>query len=462
MNTKITAVYLRIHSEDKQAKDDQIDEMNKYCSINNLEAAYYVDQGLEADYKKQPQFKKLHNDVLKGRISKIVLRRLETVSRKALDGMIILDSWLKKDTSIIILNEPLLLDGENRQFTRHLLQIFSRWEEKIRKTHSLNGIARAKKKAPEKYSGRKMGAYSVDSDKILELRAKRLSIVKVSEIMNVGRTTVQNHIDRKAVIDVNSALETISEKSDSIGSFNLTFDFHDGLKAIYKVNGSKDIKIPKKIIGILMKASKKWFPRYHDLNKIFYQNLMNRIALLWYEHQFSKWLDDKELDHKSSLELIDQAERDVIDEDKHREIDQPIKSEDRVNALESARDIMSAFRLMAKQNNLDGSFEFNFDFDTGLTGVYKVEGKEDVKIWNTSLRGMIKASKKWSSEEYDIDIINYEKLMNNIAYICYQKQFSSESDKNEFDQINITKMITDSEEQVGNQSELEQDDKLNS
>ena len=66
---------------------------------------------------------------------------------------------------------------------------------------------------------------------------------------------------------------------------------------------------------------------------------------------------------------------------------------------------------------------------------------------------MIKASKKWSSEEYDIDIINYEKLMNNIAYICFQKQFSSESDKNEFDQINITKMITDSEEHVGNQSE---------
>ena len=246
MNTKITAVYLRIHSEDKQAIDDQIGEMNKYCSINNLEATYYVDQGLDADYKKQPQFKKLHNDVLKGRISKIVLRRLETVSRKALDGMIILDSWLKKDTSIIILNEPLFLDGENRQLTRQLLQIFSKWEEKIRKTHALNGIARAKKKAPEKYSGRKMGAYSVDSDKILELRAKRLSIVKVSEIMNVGRTTVQNHIDRKAVIDVNSALETISEKSDSIGSFNLTFDFHDGLKGIYKVNGSKDIKIPIK------------------------------------------------------------------------------------------------------------------------------------------------------------------------------------------------------------------------
>lgn len=462
MNTKITAVYCRIHSEDKQAIDDQIAEINKYCSNNNLEATYYVDQGLNADYEKQPQFMKLHNDVLKGKIGKIVLRRLETVSRKALDGMIILDSWLKKDISIIILNKPLLLNGENRQLTRQLLQIFSKWDEKIRKTNALNGIATAKKKAPEKYSGRKMGAYSVDSDKILELRAKRFSIAKVSEIMNVGRTTVQNHIDRKAVIDVNSSLETISEKSDSIGSFNLTFDFHDGLKGIYKVNGSNDIKIPKKIIGILMKASKKWFSRYHDLNKIFYENLMIRIAFLWYEQQFSKWLDNKELDHKSSLELIDQAEMDVINEDKHREIDQPIKSEDRVKALESARDTMSAFRLMAKQNDLNGSFEFNFDFDTGLTGIYKVEGKEDVKIWNTSLRGMIKASKKWSSEEYDFDIINYEKLMNNIAYMCYQKQFSLESDKNEFDQININKMITDSEEYVGNQSEEEQDDKLKS
>ena len=86
--------------------------------------------------------------------------------------------------------------------------------------------------------------------------------------------------------------------------------------------------------------------------------------------------------------LIDQAEMDVINEDKHREIDQPIKSEDRVKALESARDTMSAFRLMAKQNDLNGSFEFNFDFDTGLTGIYKVEGKEDVKIWNTSLRAV--------------------------------------------------------------------------
>ena len=52
--------------------------------------------------------------------------------------------------------------------------------------------------------------------------------------------------------------------------------------------------------------------------------------------------------------------------------------------------------------------------------------------------------------------------MNNIAYMCYQKQFSLESDKNEFDQININKMITDSEEYVGNQSEEEQDDKLKS
>ena len=70
MNTKITAVYCRIHSEDKQAIDDQIAEINKYCSNNNLEATYYVDQGLNADYEKQPQFMKLHNDVLKGKIGK--------------------------------------------------------------------------------------------------------------------------------------------------------------------------------------------------------------------------------------------------------------------------------------------------------------------------------------------------------------------------------------------------------
>ena len=162
-------------------------------------------------------------------------------------------------------------------------------KKRVYKKLAEKGIARTRAKSPEKYSGRKTGSYTVDGDKILELRAKRFSIASIASTLNVGKSTVVNHIDRNAAKNIERALTTMGEQNNLIGSFNLTYDFHDGLSATYKVKGfkSKPSIISHAALKFLMKVSKELYVNHYDLDKALYEKLMIKKVYDWYTNELN-------------------------------------------------------------------------------------------------------------------------------------------------------------------------------
>jgi len=297
MAEKLTAAYLRISTDKKQKVDSQLADIKDYCANHGIEATYYVDEGFSGSNTDRPEFKRLQEDVFKGRVETIIVSRIDRISRKASDGIKIFDNWLADEIKVISVNEAISFEGPTGDLTRKLLQILAEWDSAVRRERALQGIAVAKEKNPEKYSGRKTGAYTVDSDKILKLRAKRFSIASIASTLDVGKSTVVNHIDRNAAKDVEEALVTMGEQNNLIGSFNLTYDFHDGLTGTYAMKGTDPEIMPKSLLSGLMKASKKWYPIYWNEDQELYQKLMTRLAYQWYENIWSSFnIDNDDMD----------------------------------------------------------------------------------------------------------------------------------------------------------------------
>ena len=329
MSDKKTAAYIRISTDKKQKIDSQLADVEEYCSNHGIEATFYVDEGFTGNDTERPEFQRLQEDVFKGRINKIIISRLNRISRKAADGMKIFEDWLDKDIEVISVNESMSFEGATGKLTRQLLQILSEWDQSVRRESALKGIAIAKEKHPEKYAGRKMGAYSVDGDKILELRAKRFSMAKIADMLKVSENTVQNHVDRNAVNDIEEALERMVKQKDMLGKFELKLSFHDGLTGNYSFNGVDNV-IPSPTLKGLMKSSKKWFAIHADDNLDHYKKLMTELVSLWDDNWFSFHLSEEDVEDINPNDLMKEAEMNVSNEDKHKEMDDRLKEEGRI------------------------------------------------------------------------------------------------------------------------------------
>ena len=301
MSNKIIAAYIRISTDKKQKVDSQVADIEEYCENHSLEPKFYIDEGFTGNNVDRLAFLRLQEDVFKGRVSTIIVSRLDRISRKAGDGINIFEGWLEKDINVISVNESMSFEGAAGKLTRQLLQILSEWDSSQRRERALKGIQVAREKHPEKFSGRKTGAYSIDVEKIHKLRAMNFSIESIAKTLNVGKTSVQNHIDRKAAFDVTTALNVMAKKSDLTGVFNIEYDFNTGLSGTFTVKGLKPEEIPNRFLSDMMKASKKWYAKYYHNNRELYESALTELASVWYEEVWSSFNYDESEPEEISL-----------------------------------------------------------------------------------------------------------------------------------------------------------------
>ena len=184
---KITGAYVRISTDKKQKIDSQVDDIKEYCNNHGIDAEYYVDEGFTGNNTDRPEFNRLQEDVFKGRVNRIIVSRVNRISRRASEGIRIFDEWLEKDIEIISVKESLNFSGPTGKLTRRLLQIISEWDQEVRREAALKGIKVSREKNPEKYSGRKVGAYSVETAKIMKLKGSGYTLDEISETLKIAK-----------------------------------------------------------------------------------------------------------------------------------------------------------------------------------------------------------------------------------------------------------------------------------
>lgn len=301
MKKRRYAGYVRELFNDNNNADAQISVIKEYCKKQSIRAHFYIDD--DTNGENNENLIQLQDDAIKGKIGTIIVSNFSSLSPKASEGMMMVDEWLDKDISVVSVKEDIRFDRTNGKLAIKILKILTKWNKSSRRERAIKSIKLAKEKNPEKFKGRKTGAYAVDGEKILELRSKKMSLAKIAQTLMIGKTTVQNHIERKAALDVESALSLMVKKNNLSGSFKLNFDFKNGLNGAFIANSMTEIKIPKFALSILMKASKKWYSLYFDKDKDLYWELMTKIAFLWYDHD-----SFEDLNNVNPINLIKEAE----------------------------------------------------------------------------------------------------------------------------------------------------------
>ena len=148
LNKKICGLYLRVSTED-QAREgfslpEQKRQLEDFCRKNNLEIYdYYEDAGISAkkgNYR--PEFERMKQDALDGKINAIVAIKLDRFSRSVYDWENTMDFFNKLKIDIICANEEVnTLNPNGRMVSRVMVAIGQNEIEKTseRTKMGLNG-----------------------------------------------------------------------------------------------------------------------------------------------------------------------------------------------------------------------------------------------------------------------------------------------------------------------------------
>jgi site-specific DNA recombinase len=133
------ALYCRV-STDEQARegvslDEQQERLKSYCRAMgwNEEPLIFVDDGYSAKDIDRPQLNRLLNQVKKGTISKILVTKLDRLSRRLLDLLKLIDTFQEHNVSFISISESFDTNTPSGRLTLQVLGAVAEFErERIR------------------------------------------------------------------------------------------------------------------------------------------------------------------------------------------------------------------------------------------------------------------------------------------------------------------------------------------
>ena len=150
------AAYCRVSSI-RQKADSQIAEIKKWLDAHGYDeqhVAWYIDKETGKTLEREA-FKRLQADIFAGRISTIVVWKLDRLSRRLRDGVNVLADWCERGLKIVVVTQQIELNGAVGRMIAALLLGLAEIELEYRQERQAAGIEVAKSKGI--YKGRKRG-----------------------------------------------------------------------------------------------------------------------------------------------------------------------------------------------------------------------------------------------------------------------------------------------------------------
>ena len=134
LGLRYTAIYIRV-STDLQAEEGfsiigQTDSLIKHCSIKGWDYhIVYTDDGYTGANINRPQLQQLIRDIEKGIIERVVVYKLDRLSRSQLDTMYLVENvFLANNVDFVSLNESLDTSTPFGKAMIGVLSVFSQME----------------------------------------------------------------------------------------------------------------------------------------------------------------------------------------------------------------------------------------------------------------------------------------------------------------------------------------------
>lgn len=180
-----SAAYIRV-STDEQLTDSQRLAITQY--LNGADCTWYVDHGVSGNAKHKPELERLRAAVENGTYDRIVLYRLDRLSRNAIEAIQLLMLWAKQDIEVVFVDQPLLSAQQGDPFRITKLAMFAELAQVervdlVRRTKA--GLAAAKAR------GQKLGAPKKIRDEVRQqLRSDRNAGVAYRDLAKRYRISV--------------------------------------------------------------------------------------------------------------------------------------------------------------------------------------------------------------------------------------------------------------------------------
>lgn len=161
MKVETIAIYVRVSTQE-QAKegysiDEQLDRLRKYCEAHDWKLIKeYPDGGFSGAKLDRPALQQLIKDVETGKISKVLVYKLDRLSRSQKDTLYLIeDVFLKNGTDFISMTENFDTSTPFGKAMIGILSVFAQLErEQIKERMNMGKVGRAKE-------GRWMGSHVV-------------------------------------------------------------------------------------------------------------------------------------------------------------------------------------------------------------------------------------------------------------------------------------------------------------
>ncbi len=133
-NKKEVVCYIRSAIEDIEAIEKQENRLQKYCDLKGYEnCKFYIDNGYSANNLNRPSYKKMIEDLKQGKFDKIVITRLDRISRNMVDFDGFIKLLQRYNCDIEIIDKGIDTSSLEGMLVIRLLDIFSQYEKELKK-----------------------------------------------------------------------------------------------------------------------------------------------------------------------------------------------------------------------------------------------------------------------------------------------------------------------------------------
>ena len=190
-NSKAVAVYIRVSTE-QQRHDSQRHELELYIKAHGLSPIkWYTDKktGTNTD---RPGLDALRADVFAGRVSSVLVYRLDRLCRNLRDGVNLLHDWLEAGVRVVSITQQLDLSGPAGKMVMAVMLALAEIEAETTRERIRAGIRSRKAKGLP--VGRRQGdtghrwsmsKRKIDADVARSLRAKGVPVRQIAQRFGV-------------------------------------------------------------------------------------------------------------------------------------------------------------------------------------------------------------------------------------------------------------------------------------
>jgi DNA invertase Pin-like site-specific DNA recombinase len=196
-----TAIYVRVSSnqQDTRSQDADLKTWAAQQEANGESIAWYRDKASGKDYNRK-DWQRLEADLNTGKITRLVVWRLDRLGRTAGETIVLLDRLDKAGIGFLSIRDGFDPSTPAGRLMRNLLASFAQYETEVRSERQRAGIEAAKAQG-KTWGGRKPGQRITLTEEKEEfcrkLKAEGHPIASIARNLGLSRPTVYEALSRQ-------------------------------------------------------------------------------------------------------------------------------------------------------------------------------------------------------------------------------------------------------------------------